>query len=247
MSAIDTTPAASASPGDASVDGVIASCQRIVADRRSAAHPFVATLDKVQPTRADLGRWAAQKYHQVYLQNVIFSNIHANSAGFEDVRQAMMDQLIAEETGLTSGSAPHYTLMRRFAEACGADPALLAADGAAPEVRDYTGTLIDLCRTRHFVLAMLVIYSIESQSGESAGRLLAWLRANHDFTPAELEWFSVHSEDEDDHADAGLALIRRHAGLVPGFAAEAVACASIITDAWLRLHDFYLTLLAPSA
>jgi pyrroloquinoline-quinone synthase len=239
VSAIDTTPA------DASVPGVIARCQQIVAQRRSSAHPFVATLDKIQPSRADLGRWAAQKYHQVDLQNVIFSNIHANAREFTDVRQAMMDQLIAEETGRTSGSAPHYALMRRFAEACGADEALLAQDGIAPEVREYTGTLIDLCRTRHFALAMLVIYSIESQSGESAGKLLAWLRANHDFTDSELEWFSVHSEDEDDHADAGLALIKRHAGLVPDFATAAVECTSIITDAWLRLHDFYLTLLVP--
>ncbi|MBO0819464.1 MAG: iron-containing redox enzyme family protein [Nocardiopsaceae bacterium] len=239
MSAIDTAPAG------ASVPDVIARCQRIVAERRSSAHPFIATLDQVQPSRPDLGRWAAQKYHQVYLQNVIFSNIHANATEFPDVRQAMMDQLVAEETGLTSGSAPHYTLMRRFAEACGADPALLAREGAAPEVRQYTGTLIDLCRTRHFVLALLVIYSIESQSGESAGKLLAWLRGNHDFTDHELEWFSVHAEDEDDHADAGLALIQRHAGLVPDFATAAVDCASIITDAWLRLHDFYLALLVP--
>jgi pyrroloquinoline-quinone synthase len=241
VSSVDITPA---SPADAVVAEIIARCQQIVADRRSSAHPFVATLDKVRPTRADLGRWAAQKYHQVYLQNVIFSNIHANAVEFEDIRQAMMDQLIAEETGRTSGSAPHYVLMRRFAQACGAAPALLGSDGAAPDVREYVGTLIDLCRNRHFVLAMLVIYSIESQSGESAGRLLAWLRANHSFTTAELEWFSVHADDEDDHAEAALALIERYAGLVPGFATDAVACVSVITDAWLRLHDFYLALLA---
>lgn len=242
MNGIDTTPALS---GDATVATTIARCQQIVADRRSSAHPFIATLDRIRPARQDLGRWAAQKYHQVYLQNVIFSNIHANAVEFEDVRQAMMDQLIAEETSRISGSAQHYTLMRRFAEACGADQVLLASDGAAPQVREYVRTLIDLCRNRHFVLALLVIYSIESQSGESAGKLLSWLRANHDFTAAELEWFSVHADDEDDHAEAGLALIKRYAGLVPDFATEAVAYVSAITDAWLRLHDFYLSLLAP--
>lgn len=238
MSAIGTEPAG---PPRATVADTIARCKKIVTQRRSAAHPFIAELDKRQPGRAELGRWAVQKYHQVYRQNTIFSNIHANAATFEDVRQAMMDQLIAEETGRTSGSAPHYTLMRRFAQACGASPGEFAPESASPQVRSYVGTLTDLCRNRHFVLAMLVIYCIESQSGESAGKLLAWLRANHDFTPAELEWFSVHAEDEDDHADAGLAIIERYAGLVPGFDAEAVACASTITDAWLRLHDFYLS------
>lgn len=223
----------------------IAGCQQIVAERRSARHPFVAELDRIRPGRADLGRWAVQKYHQVFLQNVIFSNIHANAVEYEDVRQAMMDQLVAEETTITSGSAPHYTLMRRFASACGARQEDFDPGQAAPQVRSYVGTLTDLCRNRHFALAMLVIYCIESQSGESAGKLLAWLRANHDFTDAELEWFSVHAADEDEHASAGLALVERHAHLVPDFAAAATACASAITQAWLQLHDFYLSLLAP--
>jgi pyrroloquinoline-quinone synthase len=225
------------------VDHAIAACQRIVEERRSARHPFVATLDQVRPGRPQLGRWAVQKYHQVFLQNVIFSNIHANAAEFEDVRQAMMDQLIAEETAVTSGSAPHYTLMRRFAEACGAQPGEFATSAAAQEVRAYVDALTSLCRHRHFALGMLVIYCIESQSGESAGKLLAWLRANHGFSEEELEWFAVHAEDEDDHAAAGLALVRRHAPLVPDFHAAAIECSSSITDAWLRLHDFYLSLL----
>lgn len=230
---------------ETAIAATIAACQQIVAQRRSARHPFVAELDRIRPGRADLGHWAVQKYHQVFLQNVIFSNIHANAAEFEDVRQAMMDQLVAEETAITSGSAPHYTLMQRFATACGARPAEFHPDQAAPQVRSYVGTLTDLCRNRHFALAMLVIYCIESQSGESAGKLLAWLRANHDFTDAELEWFSVHADDEDEHASAGLAMVERHASLAPDFPAEATACASAITDAWLRLHDFYLSLLAP--
>lgn len=229
---------------DSVIGDAIAACQRIVAERRSTRHPFVADLDRLRPGRPALGRWAVQKYHQVFLQNVIFSSIHANAADFEDVRQAMMDQLVAEETPVTSGSAPHYTLMQRFATACGAQPGDFAVTNPAPEVRRYVGTLTDLCRNRHFVLGMLVIYCIESQSGESAARLLAWLRANHDFTDGELEWFSVHAEDEDDHAAAGLALVRRHAGLMPDFPTAATSCASEITDGWLRLHDFYLSLLS---
>jgi pyrroloquinoline-quinone synthase len=242
VTATGTEPGAAA---QTPVGATIAACQQIVAQRRSARHPFVAELDRIRPSRSDLGRWAVQKYHQVFLQNVIFSSIHANAAEFEDVRQAMMDQLVAEETAIASGSAPHYTLMRRFATACGASPAEFAPGRAAPQVRSYVQTLTDLCRNQHFVLAMLVIYCIESQSGESAGKLLAWLRANHDFTDSELEWFSVHAADEDKHAIAGLVPVERHAGLVPDFPAAATACATAITEAWLRLHDFYLSLLAP--
>ena len=227
------------------VDGVLSTCQAIVRERRASRHPFVAQLDELRPARADLGRWAVQKYHQVYLQNVIFSAIHLGAREHEDVRQYAMHQLVAEETDVTSGSAPHYALMRRFAEACGAPAEAFEPSGASTDVRAYVDTLVSACRDEGFVYGLLTIWSIESQSGESAGRVLSWLRANHDFTDAELEWFTVHSEDEDDHAEEGLVLIRRHAPSLPDFAERAPMVTGRICDAWLRLHDHYRALLEP--
>lgn len=229
------------------VGDVLSACQGIVRERRSSRHPFVAQLDELSPSRADLGRWAVQKYHQVYLQNVIFSAIHLGAQEHQDVRKYAMDQLVAEETAIVSGSAPHYGLMRRFAEACGAPPAAFEPAAASPEVRAYVDTLVAACRDESFVYGLLTIWSIESQSGESAGRVLGWLRRNHDFTDAELEWFTVHSEDEDDHAEEGLALIQRYAPGLPDFAERAVAVTERICDAWLRLHDHYRALLEPRA
>lgn len=232
--------------GSAEVEDAIAKCTRIVTERRYSRHPFVAELDRIQPDRAAFGRWAAQKFHQVYLQNVIFSAIHSNAQEHEDVRQYAMDQLIAEETGLFSGDAAHYVLMRRFAEACGEPESSFDRSAASPEVRGYVDRLVALCRDNPVAIGLLVIHSIESQSGEAAGRLKAWLSANRGFSEPELEWFTVHAEDEDEHAAAGLALVRRHAAEVPGFAAAATAATDAITGAWLRLQDYYLDLLKRS-
>ncbi|MGF7234785.1 MAG: iron-containing redox enzyme family protein [Frankia sp.] len=249
--ALSTAPAAGAAPATAAaateVADVLAACRAIVDERRYARHPFVAELERRQPDRAALGRWAVQKYHQVGLQNTIFAQIHVSAQDHLDVRKWAIDQLVAEETHHTSGSAGHYVLMRHFAEACGAPAAMFESTHAAPQVRSYVGVLNELCGQPDFVLGLLTIHSIESQSAEGVSKLLAWLRANHTFSDYDLEWFTVHSEEEDDHADAAMQMILRYAPGVDDFAHRAPACALRITEAWLRLQDFYLELLGERA
>lgn len=229
------------------LEATLAACHEIRQRHRAARHPFVATLDATRPDRARLGAWAAEKYHQVFLQNAMFTAIHANAWDCEPVRQFMVEQIIAEETAITSGSASHYDLMRRFAEACGVPAGAFARGGASAPVLAWVRAAIGICRTRHPAVAMLALHAIESQSGEAVARVLAWLRANHAFTEAELEWFSVHAEAEDDHAAVGLALVCRHAGEVPDFHREATAAVAEICAAWSALHDHYVGLLGARA
>ncbi|HSK39382.1 MAG TPA: iron-containing redox enzyme family protein [Arenibaculum sp.] len=224
------------------IGSVIAHCDSIIKTKRYSRHPFVVDFERNRPDEATLGRWALQKYHQTYSQNRIFSVIHAKT-DFADVRHFMMEQLIAEETSITSGSDSHYNLMRRFAEACGVPADQFSEHTMAPEVRAYVDTLVSIMRDEHFTVALLTIYSIESQSGESAGKLLAALRKHYRFSDAELEWFSVHSEDEDTHADDGLQLVKKYAHLLADFDQAAPRAVTRICDAWLALHDFYASLL----
>ena len=100
-------------------------CQAIVRDKRSSAHPFVAELDAIAPDRGGIGGGPTSKYHQVNLQNVIFSALHANARDLPDVRHYFVDQLVAEETHHTSGASPHYAMMRRLAVACGVPDGVL--------------------------------------------------------------------------------------------------------------------------
>src|SRR5262249_33040317 len=157
-------------------------------------HPFFTDLARPLPMPG-LRAWAAQKYHQVYLQNPIFGTLHGKTQ-FEDVRQWMVAQLIAEETSLSCGSDSHYNLMRRFAVACGAPAASFAPEAVHPQVRGYVDVLLSTMREESFVLGLLAIYAIEAQSGESVGKLLGWLRKHYQFTEHELEWFAVHSSDD---------------------------------------------------
>jgi pyrroloquinoline-quinone synthase len=228
------------------VEAVLARCRAIIEEKKYSRHRFVVDLDLLKPPKERLGRWALQKYHQVYRQNLIFSIIHAKTQ-LEDVRQFMVEQLVAEETPINCGSDTHYNLMRRFAEACGVAPSEFAGETASPEVIAYVDRLLAIIGREHFVVALLAIYAIESQSGESVGRLLAALRRNYDFTEPQLEWFAVHSDADDDHAEEGLRLVRKYAWLCHDYERRAPQAVAEICDAWLVLHDAYAAILAPQA
>lgn len=228
------------------VEAVLAHCASIIEARKYSRHRFVVDLDAQKPSKEALGRWALQKYHQVYRQNLIFSIIHAKTQ-LEDVRQFMVEQLVAEETSINCGSDTHYNLMRRFAMACGVPATEFTEETASPAVVEYVERLLAIIRREHFVVALLAIYAIESQSGESVGRLLGALRRNYDFTEPQLEWFTVHSDADDDHADEGVRLVRRYAHLCPDYEVRAPQVVAEICDAWLELHDAYAALLAPQA
>ncbi|HET9622750.1 MAG TPA: iron-containing redox enzyme family protein [Kofleriaceae bacterium] len=225
-----------------STHDTIERCQQIIRDKRNARHPFFRDLARPLPTSA-LRAWAEQKYHQVYLQNPIFGILHGKTQ-FLDVRSWMVEQLIAEETALTCGSDSHFNLMRRFAEACGAAPAAFAPEAAHREVKTYVDVLLTTMRDEHFVLGLLAIYAIEAQSGESVGKLMAWLRQHYRFSDAQLEWFAVHAADDDDHASTGLGLVTKYAHLVDDFATSAPRVVGAVCDAWLVLHDHYNRLLS---
>ncbi|MBA3770986.1 MAG: iron-containing redox enzyme family protein [Ramlibacter sp.] len=227
---------------DKGVESVLAHCMAIIEARKYSRHRFVIDLDASPPSKELLGRWAAQKYHQVYRQNLIFSIIHAKTQ-YEDVRQFMVEQLVAEETPINCGSDTHYNLMRRFAQACGVPGDAFTEEAAHPEVIAYVDKLLSIIRREHFVVALLAIYAIEAQSGESVERLLAALRRNYDFKEDELEWFTVHSDADDDHADEGLRLVRKYADQCPDYESRAPLVVGEICDAWLRLHDTYAAIL----
>ncbi|WP_081063729.1 iron-containing redox enzyme family protein [Burkholderia multivorans] len=228
------------------VDDVIAACTEIVLTKKYSLHPFVSQLAELRPDKTALGRWALQKYHQVRLQNAIFSIIHAKTA-LRDVRQFMIEQLVAEETTFTCGSDAHYNLMGRFAVACGVDPDTLLQSHASEAVETYVNTLLSIMREEHFTVGLLTIYAIESQSSESVGKLMTVLRREYDFSLADLEWFAVHADEDDDHADEGLRLVKRYADLSDDFDVRAVHAVNRICEAWLKLHDFYAATLRQTA
>ena len=213
-----------------------------VAEHHHSNRSFVKEVLAGRSTPHGLRRWATQKYHQTYEQNRTFSAIHSNSP-WEAVRQFMVEQLIAEETGLDAGSAAHYELMRRFAIAMGATAEEIRTSTACPQVSRFVDFLMRSCRKPSFLDGMLPIYINESQAHDSASKLYTYLKSNYKLSEHDLEWFWVHGEVDKEHSGRGRALIAKYAPLDPDFERRALEIAEQACNEWLLLHDFYASLL----
>lgn len=212
-------------------------------ENRYSRHPFVKLIESNSVTKESLKRWAIQKYHQTFLQNVVHGAIHSNAMLYEDIRQLQVEQLIAEETKIADGSDAHYELMRRFAIALGATEKEIKESTPAPEVLKFVNYLVSLCKENHPVLAMLAIYVNESQTPESVMKMYRALKTKFSFSDAELEWFLVHGDVDVEHANEGKKLIMLHAKDCQDFQTRSTSIVKDGVEQWTLLQNFYASLL----
>jgi pyrroloquinoline-quinone synthase len=215
-----------------------------VFEHRHSKHSFVKSVISGRSTREVLRVWAIQKYHQVYDQNRVFSAIHSN-CHYEDVRQFMLDQLLAEETNLQAGSASHYDLMKRFAFAMGATTQEIQASKPADAVKRFVNFLMAMGRRPSFLDGMLPVYINETQAIESAGKLYTYLREEYSLSDSDLEWFLVHSEVDKEHTQRARELMLKYAMQDRDFERRAKHIAKRACIEWLLLHEYYDSLLTP--
>jgi len=216
---------------------------RYIQDHRYSRHSFVKQVVSGQVEREGVKAWAIQKYHQTFMQNRVFSAIHAN-APQEDIRQFMVEQLIDEETSLHSGPDAHYNLMKRLALAMGATEDEVARSQPAPPVQRFVDYLLTVCRTEPPPYAMLAIYVNESQTPESVKLLADALRRQFGLSDDDLAWFTVHSEDDVGHAEAARDLIGRYGAELPDFERHGRLVIERGCREWTALQDFYYSLVS---
>lgn len=152
----------------------------------------------------------------------------------------MVSQLISEETSIQDGSAAHYVLMERFAIALGASKSEIFATAPASEVMTFVNFLLDLSK-RNPLECMLAQYVNESQTPAAAQSLYEYLRRNFGFEDDALEWFIVHGEADIEHAARGRRLIEKYAD--QDLPERALELAEEACRQWLRLHEFYASLI----
>lgn len=212
---------------------------QFVAGHRHSERSFVKSVLAGEADRPALRRWAIQKYHQVYEQNRVFSQNHAGSR-HEEIRLFMVDQLISEETSIQDGSAAHYVLMERFALALGATKEEILQTAPAAEVMRFVNFLLDLSKADPLE-CMLAQYINESQTPAAAQALYRYLKDAFGFSDADLEWFTVHGEADIEHASRGRKLIEKYAE--QDLVDRAIDIARSGCDEWLKLHEYYATLI----
>lgn len=216
---------------------------RYIDENRYARHSFVKTLEAGDYGETGLRDWAVQKYFQTREQNCVYAAVHVTARSYRDIRAYEVDQLIDEETSSGEGSEPHYELIKRLADALGADAKHYDDANIGYGVTRFVDYLISLARNEHPVIGMMCTYINENQTPESARRMYQALRTNHLFDDHVLEWFTVHAEADVEHSSRARDLIIRHAEDVPGFAARARWTVERGITEWRALQDYYYGLL----
>ncbi|MCR8923480.1 iron-containing redox enzyme family protein [Dasania sp. GY-MA-18] len=204
---------------------------------KSAGEAFVNALQNCNNLEL-VKRWAIQKYHQTYLQNIVFSAIHSNTQN-ETLRQAMIDQLIAEETSIKDGSDSHYNLMKRFAIACGATEDDIRKSQVSDSVKIFIDYLTNRCKYSDPMLALLSIYINEKQVPTSAISSKSLIQDKFCISDIDMEWFDLHGALDIEHAQEGKALIEKYQYQCPEFDSMAMPVVKQGVVQWNKLHDHY--------
>jgi pyrroloquinoline-quinone synthase len=201
-----------------------------IAARSILHHPFYRAWSAGALTRRHLAAYARLYYPHVaafpeYLQAA------AERAELPAVRAELMENLREER----SEPRPHAELWLRFAEAVGADPAMVRAARPAPEVQQSVDEFRRLCAGTT-AAALAALYAYESQQPEVSRAKAIGLRELYGVCDEEaLSYFSVHAETD----------LRHRAGerRAIGLCLEAGASTQEIHDAAERALAAYGSLL----
>ncbi|WP_340613396.1 iron-containing redox enzyme family protein [Xenorhabdus thailandensis] len=218
---------------------ILEEIDKFIDENRYVKHESVQNIVNKVTSLSNLKKWAIQKYYQTYLQNVSFSSIHSNAKDYLDIRLFQIEQLIGEETNIHDGSDSHFNLMKRFAFACGADEQTIKSTPVAEPVKRFTNYLINCCKERHPILAMLAIYCNERQTPESASQMANALKLKYGFSDNELEWFYLHGELDIEHSNHARNLILKYADQVDCFEHNAWEVVKIAIKEWNMLQNYY--------
>ena len=175
------------------------------------SHPIFAELLNEDRPDLDLLRKIALQGYQLtryflqYIENLFF---HCPLPKF---KRALLINAYEEETGRLSGTDNHVVLMQNFIRALGVTDAQRDAVVALPATReliDYRLAAVHDPARYHIGAAAVMIASegqnLETTAGEARHQLLG---KAYGLTEADLQFFSVHQEEDVGHVEQGLNLV----------------------------------------
>lgn len=188
-------------------DDVLGEVRALVQARSLLEHPFYRAWQHGELTLDDLRLYASQYYHHVLAFPQYVSAAHAQCPDQQD-RQALLENLIEEERG----DENHPELWLRFAEGVGAARRDVEQAAPLPETRALVDLFREVTMRRSFAEACAALYVYESQVPDVARTKIAGLKQFYGVSDERtLQFFEVHIEADEVHAEVGAGMVRRHA------------------------------------
>lgn len=219
-------------------DDFFAALENARKPKHGGAHPFSAAWAAGELSREQLGRWAIQHFYYIDAVPQQFGHLFCRYPDL-DARQHLLENLLGEENP-EKPEARHPTLLLDFAEACGVsrEDALKADERGLilPSTRAMRAWIWELTNVRHLAEASAgIMVALEGQLPTLYPKYVDAMN-KMGFTREQLEFFWVHIEGDEEHADIGLQLTHRYA-TTPELQEKAIAAVHASTQMRWQLLD----------
>lgn len=161
-------------------------------------------------SRAGLKLWFLQAALIVRQFPRFISAIHANCP-YADAQELLVENLW-EEHGRGIPGRDHFSLMKKLLRGLGAAEEEIERTEPLPETADYIAYCFEVTRERSFLEGMAAIgVGMEHSIPRFFGALARALIEHYGLTPDDVEFLSVHVEEDSDHSRRALEIIERYA------------------------------------
>ena len=208
----------------------------IVQQRHLLNHPFYTAWTRGELTMDALRGYAGQYYKHVASFPRYLSAIHSRTPDLK-TRQYLLENLTDEERG----DENHPELWLRFAERLGVKREDVQAAAAQPETEQCDAVFQRIVRTASPTAALAALYAYESMVPAVSESKIDGLKQHYGIEDG-IEFFSVHLEVDQWHADVAKSLLQ---DATPEEQAEAKAVTREALDALNLLLDGVVRHYAP--
>lgn len=173
-------------------------------------HPFVHAVLEGKATPRQIGGWLLQFRLWADPLNKNIGILYANVPD-SDLRAALLENLLEEEKGMTSGLEGHVALINASLEELGFSKKDRETALMLPESWAFYHWVDSVMKTRPFFEGMLVLAMSEKINPIVFSRLAQGLRKHYKISERALQAFDVHAgEVEEEHAKLGAIVLDRY-------------------------------------
>jgi len=176
----------------------------------STRDPILAEIRQGKLSREGVKRWSLQAMIVVSQFTRFISGIHSNCPDRD--AQRLIAENLWEEHGLGELDRDHLSLIKRMARSLGADDREIETTEALPATAEYIEHCLRITRDGSFVEGMAAIgIGIEYSMPVFFRAFGEALKKNYGLTDQDVEFLSVHVEEDEEHSRRSIELIERFA------------------------------------
>lgn len=181
-------------------------------ERNRLEHPFVLAVARGEATKNQIAGWVNQLRLWADPSNKLLGILYATCPE-DDLREAILENILEEEKGDTSGAGGHMRLVERTLEELGWTEDVRNLDTLRVESWALRHWLEVVIRNRPFVEGICAVsFAMERLNPFVFGKIYDGLKTHYDLSEEAMASIAVHaSHVEAEHGTLGPTAIQRYA------------------------------------